>query len=81
MIEDYQICSIAGRNILKGVTTIYEIIHHCKKTRSSGYLLKLDFERAYDIVDWDCLLEVLQLRGFGERWITWIEKRLASAKT
>lgn len=43
-------------------------------------MLKLDFEKAYDTVSWDCLLEVLRLRGFGEKWIAWIKRRLSSAK-
>lgn len=33
----------------------------------SGYLFKLEFEKFYDMVDRDCLLEVLHRRGFEER--------------
>lgn len=29
--------------------------------RQNGYLLKLDFKKAYDIVNWDCLLELMRL--------------------
>lgn len=45
----------------------YEIIHNCKRTKVNGYLLKLDFQKAYDMVDWDCLQETLQFRGFGNK--------------
>lgn len=31
--------------------TAYEVIHHNKKRRSNGYLLNLDFEKPYDMVD------------------------------
>jgi retron-type reverse transcriptase len=37
-------------------------------------VIKLDYEKAYDKVSIDFLLEVLKLRGFGERWIGWIRK-------
>lgn len=51
MIRHYQTCFITGKNTLEGVASAYEIIHHYKKIRLNGYILKLDFEKAYDIVD------------------------------
>lgn len=35
--------------------------------------IKLDFEKAYDMVDWDFLLKVLHRKGFRARWISWIK--------
>jgi hypothetical protein len=32
----------------------------------------LDWEKAYDRVNLDFLIEILRLRGFGETWIRWI---------
>jgi hypothetical protein len=37
-------------------------------------VIKLDYEKAYDKISIDFLLEVLKLRGFGERWVGWIKK-------
>lgn len=37
-----------------------------------GLVCKIDFEKAYDRVDWDFLIWVLRQKGFGERWISWI---------
>nr|CAD1844395.1 unnamed protein product [Ananas comosus var. bracteatus] len=44
-------------------------------------LLKIDFERAFDNVDWDFLLDLLKARGFGEKWIRWINDLLRSSST
>lgn len=55
-----------------------EVVHQCNYTAHKGYLLNLDFE--YDIIDYECLSEVLHLRGFGDRWILWIEIWLKSTK-
>ena len=42
-----------------------------------GYIvLKLDYEKAYDRVNWKFLMEVLKKRGFGDRWTMWINKIL-----
>lgn len=80
LIGDYQSGFIKWRNILEGVAKAHEIIHQVSKAQKFGYLLKLDFEKVYDTIDWECLLEVLKHKGFGNRWIERIKHWLASVK-
>jgi hypothetical protein len=35
-------------------------------------VFKVDFEKAYDSVDWNFLEYMLYRFGFGEKWIRWI---------
>jgi hypothetical protein len=35
---------------------------------NKGVVLKLDFEKAYDKVDWDNLLKCVAQKGFHEEW-------------
>lgn len=37
--------------------------------RKKGVILKLDFEKAYDKVQWDFLEEVMTRKGFSKIWI------------
>lgn len=57
---------IIARNILDGVVIAQEVIHQNKKTEPNSFLLKLDFEKVSDMVDWECLLEVFHLKEFVE---------------
>jgi hypothetical protein len=43
------------------------------KSKEPGVVIKLDYKKAYDKMNIEFLLEILKLRGFGERWINWIE--------
>jgi hypothetical protein len=37
-----------------------------------GVLLKIDFEKAYDKVDWEFLQQALRMKGFDPKWCQWI---------
>jgi hypothetical protein len=41
-------------------------------------LLKLDFEKAFDKVEHEVILQVMRQKGFLERWIQWIQGILSS---
>lgn len=67
-----QTAFVRGRFILESVVTAHEAIHEVHKSGSPRVVLKLDYEKAYDRVNWDFLLEMLTSRGFGSKWINWI---------
>lgn len=41
-------------------------------SHQSGTIMKIDSEKAYDRVQWNFLVEVLQRKGFHPTWIRWI---------
>ena len=49
-----------------------------KRSREEGLVFKIDFEKAYDHVNWDFLDHVLKMKGFRPRWRTWMRGCLSS---
>jgi hypothetical protein len=74
LIASNQTTFIKGRFILESVMAAHEIIHEVARKKEKGVILKLDYEKAYDRVNWDFLEEMLRSRGFGEVWRSWIRK-------
>ena len=48
------------------------MIDEIKKKGMGGLLCKVDFEKAYDSVEWSFLDWVMDKMGFGEKWRKWI---------
>jgi hypothetical protein len=63
---------IRGRYILESVMVAHEVVHSIHKSKDPRVILKLDYKKTYDKVNIDFLLEILRLRGFGDRWVGWI---------
>jgi len=79
LVGDTQIAFVEGRQILDGALIANEVVQWLKKRKKSGVLLKLDFQKAYDTVDWDSLVLVLKEMGFERRWRDWIQQCVSSA--
>lgn len=47
-----QTAFIPGRYILEGVVILHETLHELKRKKKKGIILKIDFEKAYDKVNW-----------------------------
>ncbi|XP_071677232.1 uncharacterized protein [Lolium perenne] len=69
IISRAQSAFIKGRHILEGIVSLQEIIHETKSRKLRGVFLKLDFEKAFDRVNWQFLREVLHRKGFDPGWV------------
>ena len=52
--------------------TAHEITHEVAKNKEECMMLKLDYEKAYDKVDWDFLENMVRSRDFDSCWIMWV---------
>jgi hypothetical protein len=74
VVKPSQTALLPGRYILEGVVTLHETIHELKRKKQKGVILKLDFEKAYDKVNWSFLQQVLRMKGFYNKWCLWIDQ-------
>lgn len=51
---------IKNRNIMDGVMALHEILHDTRVKKKDGPVLKLDFEKAYDKINWKFLFKCLE---------------------
>jgi len=72
LVGESQTAFVKGRQILDAALIANEVVCWLKKAKCSGVLLKLDFEKAYDSIDWGSIDIVLKEMGFGVRWRQWI---------
>ena len=63
-----QTAFLKSRFILESVVAAHEVIHEVHSKKQSGLVLKLDYEKAYDRIDWAFLDEIMSSRGFGVIW-------------
>ena len=51
-----------------------------KSIKKKLLLFKVDFDKAFDSVNWDYLDSVLEQMGFGNKWRSWIRGCLSSSR-
>jgi hypothetical protein len=66
-----QTAFVKNRCILDNVLLATEAIEWAKESQQDTILLLLDFERAYDRVNWNFLETAMIKLGFSEKWVSW----------
>lgn len=69
IIHGSQTAFIQDRCILNNIFCYHQAVEWSRSTSPPLALLFLDFEKAYDRVDWSFLEGTLSRMGFSQRWI------------
>ncbi|XP_022040327.1 uncharacterized protein LOC110942874 [Helianthus annuus] len=77
-LKDYRTINLIGV-ISKTISKI--LANQLKKEKKKAFLLKIDFEKAYDNVNWKFLLDIMGQMGFPSLWYKWVEGVLVSARS
>jgi hypothetical protein len=51
----------------------FEYIHLCKSYKKEVVILKLDFEKAFDKIEHQAILQIMRHKGFRNIWISWVK--------
>ena len=73
LIDARQTANVNERFIGESGRLIHDAIKVCDIQKVSGYLLSVDFEKAFDLLNHRSLIAVLKKYGFGEDFIDWIK--------
>ncbi|GKC29214.1 RNA-directed DNA polymerase, eukaryota, reverse transcriptase zinc-binding domain protein [Tanacetum coccineum] len=65
IIGEVQNAFIEGRYILDGVLIANETMEFLKQKKMKGIIFKVDFEKAYDSINWSYLMEIIERMRFG----------------
>ncbi|XP_035843953.1 uncharacterized protein LOC110931403 [Helianthus annuus] len=80
VISESQSAFLKDKFILDGPLVVSEIHTWLKKSKKKAFILKIDFEKAYDNVNWNFVVGVLEQLGFPSRWCAWVRGILSSAR-
>ena len=81
LIDKDQTGFLKGRTIAENFVYAAEMLQQCHKRKVPTLVVKLDFAKAFDTVNWDCLMKVLTARGFPAHWCSWVRMLLETSRT
>ena len=64
---------VSGRYIGECTRLVSDLIYHLKKIKKPGIILMIDFEKAFDSLEWSFLKQTLKYFNFGKNIIKWIK--------
>lgn len=80
IISKNQTAFMTNRYILEGVVILHETLNTIHHEKLDGILFKVDFEKAYDKVNWVFIYRMLQAKEFPVLWCDWIMKVIRGVK-
>ena len=73
IISPTQSAFLKGRNLVDGVLVVNELVDYARKMKKECLIFKVDFEKAYDSVDWGFLEHMMVRVGMCDKWIAWMK--------
>jgi len=81
VVSETQTAFVKERQILDGILIANEVVDEAKKSNKELMLFKVDFEKAYDSVEWGYLDTVMNKMVFPLLWRKWIKECVSTSTT
>jgi hypothetical protein len=78
LVHQNQYGFIKARSILDCLAWAFEYLSLCHKSGKEMVILKLDFEKAFDKLEHEAIIDILKHKGFGDKWIRWVSMIMSS---
>lgn len=72
---------IRSRTIQDCIGWALEYLHQCHQSRRTIVILKLGFEKAFDSIEHEAILLILNYKRFPHKWIAWAKDLLSSSSS
>ena len=73
VINEDQVAYLKGRYIGQNIRLIFDIMEYTKDNKIPGILTFLDFEKAFDTINWEVIQDALTTFGLGENFKSWVK--------
>lgn len=80
LINQTQAAFVEGRSLVHNVLICHDIMRHYKRKTTPRCMMKIDLRKAYDMVNWKFVEEMLKGYGFPEKFCQWVMRCLTSTK-
>ena len=73
LIHPDQVAYLKDRYIGQNIRIVDDILYYIKETNDNGIIACIDFEKAFDSVEWSYIHETLKAFKFGPNFIKWTQ--------
>jgi hypothetical protein len=73
LINEDQNGFVMGRLIGQNIRIVKDVMDICEEYDIEGLLVMLDFEKAFDSLNWEFIMYVLKQYKFGDNFIRWVK--------
>ena len=73
IIDEDQTGYIKGRFIGQNIRIIEDVVYFCEQENKPGIILTVDYEKAFDSLNWNFMFKSLEKFNFGNNFVHWIK--------
>lgn len=78
LVHKNQYGFIKGRTIQDCLAWAFEYLHLYHSSKKDLIILNLDFEKDFDKLEHEVIIQVLKHKAFGPKWTSWVQSILQS---
>jgi Reverse transcriptase (RNA-dependent DNA polymerase) len=81
LINTHQSAFIKGRALMETFLVARESIFFWHKEKIPSVLIKVEFQKPFDLISWKFIINLMRAKGFPTKWIDWVKHILISSSS